>query len=299
MAEDNPPKRGQGNPDPDIAAADWLFQEGPPPKPPVQAPGPVAPAAPGSSDFFALADGHSAHELATTPGADTSATWGRAWPTQSRGDRVADSLTLEPAALVEEVWTRRAEWGSTLFLVGVWLAVVLWGVYFAFQFELYEIGFVTLLFGTVAAVILCYPIFITLERPVRMTPEQAVRDYYGALAHHIPHFRRMWLLLSTMGRISTAYGSPEGFKAYWKSRLSQLRKGHASSITPLVFEVADFRADKSAGKVRIDAEYTLKIWVRGQRKAGLIHAIPMRIVLVRGPDRMWYLEDGTLGPDRG
>ena len=74
-----------------------------------------------------------------------------------------------------------------------------------------------------------------------------------------------------------------------------MRKGHAGSLTPLVFEVADFKADKSAGKVRIDAEFTLKIWVRGQRKAGAIHAIPMRIALVRGPDRMWYLEDGTLG----
>jgi hypothetical protein len=66
-------------------------------------------------------------------------------------------------------------------------------------------------------------------------------------------------------------------------------------MTPLVFEVVDFKADKSAGKVRIDAEFTLKIWVRGKRKAGAIHVIPLSVALVRGPDRMWYLEDGTLG----
>ena len=113
-----------------------------------------------------------------------------------------------------------------------------------------------------------YPILITLERPVRITPEQAVRDFYGALSHHHPHFRRMWLLLSTAGGSRRRYGSFEGFKAYWKDRLGELRAGHASGMTPLVFEVADFKADKSAGKVKIDAEYTLKVWVRGQRKAG-------------------------------
>ena len=61
------------------------------------------------------------------------------------------------------------------------------------------------------------------------------------------------------------------------------------------FEVTEFKADKSAGLVRIDADFTLKVWVRGQRKAGAIHVIPMTIALVRGPDKMWYLEDGTLG----
>ena len=27
-----------------------------------------------------------------------------------------------------------------------------------------------------------------------MTPEQAVKDYFAALSHHVPHYRRMWLL---------------------------------------------------------------------------------------------------------
>jgi hypothetical protein len=107
----------------------------------------------------------------------------------------------------------------------------------------------------------------------------------------------MWLLLSSAGRISTAYGSFEGFKAYWKNRLLQVREGHAGPLTPLVFEVVDFRADKSAGKIRIDADFTVKIWVRGQRKAGAIQAIPLKIALVRGPDKMWYLDNGTLERD--
>ncbi len=108
----------------------------------------------------------------------------------------------------------------------------------------------------------------------------------------------MWLLLSTAGRISTAYGSFEGFKAYWNEKLTTLRAGHAGSFTPLVFEVVDFRSDKSAGKIKIDADFTLKVFVRGKRQEGSVHTIPMRIGLVRGPDKMWYLENGTLNRDR-
>ena len=69
------------------------------------------------------------------------------------------------------------------------------------------------------------------------------------LSHHVPHFRRMWLLLSTAGRISAAFGSFEGFKGYWKEQLARLRKGHAGPLTPLVFEVINFKAEKSAGKI--------------------------------------------------
>jgi hypothetical protein len=38
----------------------------------------------------------------------------------------------------------------------------------------------------------------------------------------------------------------------------------------------------------------VSISVRGQRPAGAIHTIPASISLVRGPDKMWYLENGTL-----
>ena len=156
-------------------------------------------------------------------------------------------------------------------------------------------AFLALLVGGLVATVMSYPLVITLERPVRITPEQAVRDYYGSLSHHIPHFRRMWLLLSKAGRISTAYGSFEGFKSYWSDRLRRLRQGHAGSFTPLVFEVEDFKADKSAGRVRIDAEFRIKVSVRGPAK-GMARSttFPMQIALVRGPDKMWYLESGTL-----
>jgi len=76
--------------------------------------------------------------------------------------------------------------------------------------------------------------------------------------------------------------------------LGQLRQGHAGPLTPLVFEVINFKAEKSAGKTRIDATFSVNVLVRGQRPAGAIHTIPASISLVRGPDSMWYLENGTL-----
>jgi hypothetical protein len=178
--------------------------------------------------------------------------------------------------------------------VGIWLTVVFLVVEFVTGFEHFGLSFLVLVVGGLVAAVLSYPILITLERPVRMTPEQALRDYYGALSHHFPHFRRMWLLLSSAGRSTTGYGSFEGFKRYWRERLDGLRAGHAGGMTPLVFDIADFDADKSAGKVRVEASFTLKVYVRGRRQAGTIHSIPMRLALVRGPDKMWYLENGTL-----
>ena len=203
-------------------------------------------------------------------------------------------LRLDPSDLVPETWSRWAEWGPNLLIVVAWVALLFLLVYFVFGLEFYGLAFALLLVGGLVAVVLSYPMLITLERPVRITPEQAVRDYYTALSHHVPHFRRMWLLLSAAGRISAAFGSFEGFKGYWKEQLARLRQGHAGALTPLVFEVVNFKSEKSAGKSRIDATFALNVSVRGQRAAGAIHTIPATIALVRGPDNMWYLESGTL-----
>jgi hypothetical protein len=104
----------------------------------------------------------------------------------------------------------------------------------------------------------------------------------------------MWLLLSTAGRTSSAFGSFEGFKGYWRDQLARLHKGHAGPLTPLVFEVVNFKSEKSAGKARIDATYSLNVSVRGQRAKGAVHTFSGPVGLVRGPDNMWYLESGTL-----
>ncbi len=213
---------------------------------------------------------------------------------EGRATRSSEDSGFDPSDLVPEPWSRWAEWGMNLIILGAWLMLIILLAYIVSGMEFYWLAFVLLIVGGLVAVVLSYPLIITLERPVRVTPEQALRDYYNALSHHVPHFRRMWLLLSAAGRVSSAFGSFEGFKGYWKEQLGRLRQGHAGPLTPLVFEVINFKAEKSAGKSRIDVTYSLNVSVRGQRSSGAIHTIPAALALVRGPDNMWYLENGTL-----
>jgi hypothetical protein len=298
MAEGDRGEQAKRDREQEIGAAEFLFRDDPRaaaksgPKPP------TVPSS-GSKDVFDLVAEPETREAApVSPAPPTPAPprTGASRPSrQPRADRLADSQDTDPSDLVEQVWSRLAEWGPTLIIVGLWVAIALFVVYWLLDVSI-GVAFLALIVASAVAVVLSYPILITLERPVRVTPEQAVRDYYAALSHHFPHYRRMWLLLSTAGRVSSAFASFEGFKAYWKGRLTQLRAGHAGSMTPLVFTVADFKAEKSAGKTRLDAEFTVSVLVRGRRQAGPIHKFPMRVALVRGPDSMWYLENGTLAP---
>jgi hypothetical protein len=281
-------------PDPEIASADLLFRD----EPAVQPPKPAASAAPVGEwgEVFDLAP---EPEVAAKPPSAPRPPASRPRetkperpPHQVRAPRPEAPTNEDPAVLVEEVWSRSAEWGPTLLLLAGWLFALAILIYLCM--ESMGLLLILLLLGGAGAALLSYPILITLERPVRMTPEQAVRDFYGALSHHVPHYRRMWLLLSTAGRTSTSFGSFEGFKAYWADRIRTIKGDQAGAMTPLVFEVTEYRGDKSAGQTRIEAKFTLKISIRGQRQEGPISSIPGEVELVRGPDKMWYLESGTL-----
>jgi hypothetical protein len=299
MATEDPRKGGKWDVDPDIAAAEWILNDSIAEKPLRDGSGDLARRTPESSDTFALADQHSSDNLTTfAPPPRTEWESQTARPRRSDAPESQSRMRLEPSALVEETWSRRGEWGMTALQLAVWLIFVVGTVYWLLGEEAYGTAFCALMGGGLVALVLFYPILITLERPVRVTPEQAVRDYYGALSHHVPHYRRMWLLLSTAGRISGSYASYDGFKSYWRDRLRALRGNHASFWTPLVFEVVNFKAEKSAGKTVIEAEFTIKVSVRGHRVEGPIQTIPVQIELVRGPDRMWYLENGTLPRER-
>jgi hypothetical protein len=299
MPDDKPRDKSQRDPKPQVADADFLFHDAPAGVPSSPSPHPAAKGATGANEVFDLVD---VPDSATDPVGDrppiaVSKAPGeqpRAPSGTPRKERKTDDAALNPSDLVEETWTRWGEWRLNLIVVGAWVALILLLVYFVFGQDHLGLSFILLIVGAVVAAVLSYPILITLERPVRITPEQAVRDYYSALSHHVPHFRRMWLLLSKAAKISSAFGSFEGFKGYWKDQLGQLRQGHAGPLTPLVFEVINFKAEKSAGKTRIDATFSVNVLVRGQRPAGAIHTIPASISLVRGPDSMWYLENGTL-----
>jgi HAMP domain-containing protein len=302
MPDDKVDKARSGEPEPQVGDAGLLFRDTPvrPSGPSSAAPGPAS----DSGDEFALVDvPEEANDKAVptfpappraAPGAPVAGETAAHAPVERKAAPPRDDSRLDPSTLVEETWSRWSEWGSNLIVVGGWMTVLLLLVYFVFGQDYYGLAFVLLMVGLLVAVVLAYPMLITLERPVRVTPEQALRDYYGALSHHVPHFRRMWLLLSSAGRVSAAYGSFEGFKGYWKEQLARLRDKHAGPLTPLVFEVVDFKSEKSAGKTRIDTTYTVNVSVRGQRSAGAIHRIPVASALVKGPDNMWYLEIGTL-----
>jgi len=144
-----------------------------------------------------------------------------------------------------------------------------------------------------AMIALSYPIVITLERPIRMTPEQAVKDYYAALSHHYPAYRRMWLLLSDKGQEAREFGSFDTFRRAMIRRLNELRGTRVKSSTPLTFTVQDFRSEKSGGLKIIDGSYTLSVSARGESGEPLA-SFDIKTSFVRGSDSMWYLNSGVI-----
>jgi hypothetical protein len=220
---------------------------------------------------------------------------------RSRTDRLRiPGSTLdedEAREAVEQVWSRWGEWWPTLLSLLVAASALIWLLVETFSPEDLGRSFLLLVIGAASLLVLSYPILITLERPVRITPEQAVQDYYEALSHWIPHYRRMWLLLSKAGRESSEFQSYGQFKRYWKGRLSRLRSRRGLGVSPLVFKVAQFRSEKSVGKSVLDARYQIQVFRATGQDADPHATYSDQMTLVRGPDRMWYLGKGTLPED--
>jgi hypothetical protein len=199
----------------------------------------------------------------------------------------------EDKSEVSEVWSRWGEWGSTLTRIALVAAGVLFLTYLAFEYVSFAASFGVLVLGFAAVVLLSYPIAITLERPIRMTPEQAVKDFYAAASHHFPHYRRMWLLLSDDGKTSPQFESFAAFQTYWKETIAELKR-QSGSNKPLTFRVVDFNSDKSAGRTWVEAGYQVTIVSRAAESGKPIRQVNVVTSLVKGPDRMWYLDRGTL-----
>lgn len=284
--------------EPKIADADLLFRDDPRRKAPAEGPGAgVRPGAEeGGYDLVGGAAESDVDEVVRPPVPPRPRPEER--PRRPAAPREESEATRprKTAATVDQVWSRGAEWGPSLLILVVVGAAVLGLAYVTFDVENLRLPLVILAVGGLVWVALTYPLLITLERPVRMTPEQAVKDFFGALSHHVPHYRRMWLLLSSAGRVCGEYGSFGGFKAYWKRRLAELRGGKVGAMTPLAFVVESFKADKSAGKTEVDAVLTVAVYARGRRAEGALATVRYELGLVRGPDKMWYLNRGTL-PD--
>ncbi len=274
--------------DPEIADASQLFGQPEAPKAETPASSPVD-----------AADGYAVEG----PEPDPEAVAGPPIPPIPKAERPRPVPKPEPAARrpkrapssgVDPLWSRWGEWDTDLIRLGLATVVVGFLLYSTFGANTLGLWAFLFLASVVGLAILAYPIFITLERPVRVTPEQAVKDYFAALSHRVPHFKRMWLLLSTDGRNATEFGSYPAFKAYWTRRLAEWKAGAQSSgpLNPITVEVADFKSEKSAGQTEIDADYTAQVLSPGRPEPVANYRVSLR--LVRGSDRMWYLEKGTL-----
>jgi len=241
--------------------------------------------------------------------------------------------TLVPDSRVQEVWSRRAEWGPNLVVVGIAGLVFVWLIFKCLAAEYWFLSFDLTAVAVIVLLFLSYPILITLEAPARLTPERAAVHFYDALSHFSPHYRRMWLLLSERGRRTDHFSDLQGFKFYWKARLEQIINDEAARPKPttyrldelhsysglsklarrwfahrfgersqklnfLKFEVAEFKCELSAGKTAVKAEFLVNVFPWERPGGGPIEAIRVETTLTKGPDQMWYLDLGTLPGER-
>lgn len=278
--------------DPEIADAASLFHDETPGRPASTQPRRAVSSEPG--DVFDVVGADEPDAEPVPPPRPVPRPAPRARPSPKQDKAVSARRAAEEAARVDQVWSRGAEWGSTLVLLAIAGLVFAALIYFTFSVDRLGLSFLIILACGAVWVLLTYPIVVTLERPIRMTPEQAVKDFHAAISHHFPHFRRMWLLLSSVGQSAPEFQSFPEFQQYWKTRLAGLRAGRVQGKTPLAFEVESFKAEKSAGKSYIEASYTISVYVRGKTEAGPIESVRIESSLVKGPDGMWYLNQGTL-----
>jgi hypothetical protein len=285
-------------PEKETADAELLFRD-PPGTPSPSAPPPPPPAGPqaAADDAYDIvgpdpAPAGDEEAAPIVPPVPPRATRARATTPPPRVASTSAASDVEP-------WSRWAEWGPDVIRLAGVAAGVLLLLYLALSAHLFGLGFFLFVAGAGTLAVFGYPLFITFERPVRITPEQALKDFYAALSHLVPHYRRMWLLLSTTGRRSTFFSTVEGFRGYWHERIAALLGAQANPrFNPLAFEVQEFRSEKSAGQTEIEGSYTLAVFYRDRRDEGPVATYHGKVSLVRGPDRMWYLNQGLLPPEK-
>lgn len=241
---------------------------------------------------FEVDGGHSIDfpDPLTTPRDLTSAAKSRRKPVPAFDPD--DPATLRRAELadsddVSQIWSRWAEWGSSILWIMLVFFVGAYGGFGLLQAGSPLIGAVLFGVASLLSLILTYPLIITLERPVRMAPEQTLRDFYGALSHMRPHYKRMWLLLSDPGKTSIPPGdrpSKRLFKSAWHRFRSEVH--HRTGASPNRFAVKDFSAEPGKGRSRVECKFNLVV-SRGHR---VLETHSMTVTLVRGRDRMWYLD---------
>ncbi|MFO0956965.1 MAG: hypothetical protein U0800_05790 [Isosphaeraceae bacterium] len=195
----------------------------------------------------------------------------------------------EDEEVVDRVWTRWGEWGPTILLLSAIGAAWLFVLYITLDADQIGRTFFLFILGVAAIGICSYPILITLERPVRVTPEQALQDYFGALNHWLPQYRRMWLLLASPRQDSPPLYDVGALRAFWKARIDKLRAEHNLPRGPVFFAISGYKSEKSAGKTALVAKYNVDVRGSDDPSTPPLATYADSQSLVRGPDRMWYL----------
>lgn len=211
--------------------------------------------------------------------------------TASRGApaTVAEGDLEQPETLpeVRRVWN----WSDELWRDLVIAAALVWLGIFVYNYEPIRLLLVVaLVAGGLAWAI--YKVSVSIERPVRVTPEQALGEYYQALAHHVPSYRRMYLLLTRDAQRAPEFGSFGAFRTYWQYRLGQLRP-QGSWWQPIDFQLFNVRTKYTPTRDFAEARGTLHLFIRGWEREPLAK-FRFRVNLVKGPDGSWYLDDGRL-----
>jgi len=199
--------------------------------------------------------------------------------------RAVEDFPNEPPA-VDAVWSRTAEWKEPL----LWSAA---GITFSILIVIggdwvaAAVFIVALLYGA-------YYIIISLEVPVRVTPEQSAKEFYGAAGHRMPNYRRMYTLLTADGRQSDDFSDFADFRAYWQAAIARMSRS-ATWLVPLDFRIEGFRCRYNGDKTLARVRYILKVSPRGRPESDEPAAeFEIHNLAVKGPDGQWYLNDGTL-----
>jgi hypothetical protein len=254
------PESAQGNTAPGRDEGDYRVVEPEPSPSALLAPAPAPPAAPPEASTFE--------------------------PATDDIDRV--STDAEPLDLphVDAVWSRWAEWQQPLLWIGGSLAVAL----LIASFPVWTAALILLL-GMAYGL---YHIVITLEVPVRVTAEQAVKEFYAALSHRMPSYRRMWCLLTADAKHSDAFGDFARFRKYWHEQLAGLSSS-PTWLKPLEFRVEGGKCRHNAEKTFATLRYKLRVVPRGSGdSAEPLAEFDVTSTTVKGRDGQWYLNDALL-----
>jgi hypothetical protein len=61
-----------------------------------------------------------------------------------------------------------------------------------------------------------------------------------------------------------------------------------------MFKIVEFDSAKSTGTTHVTIRFNVVVYVRGKVDEGPIGTFPVETGAARGPDRMWYLDNGML-----